>query len=111
MRRVLAVGAAALALTTFGAGTALAKNGDVIREGACSGGTDWKLKLSPEDGRIETEFEIDSNVNGQAWNTKLKQNGVLVAQKVKTTKPPSGSFEFRRVLDNQAGNDVIVGRA
>ena len=59
MRRILAGGAVALALATFGAGAAAAKDGDVIREGACSGGTDWKLKLSPENGRIETEFEVD----------------------------------------------------
>ena len=30
--------------------------GDVIRRGNCSGSSDWKLKLSPEDGRIEVEY-------------------------------------------------------
>ncbi len=37
--------------------------------------TDWKLKLSPENGRIEVEFEIDQNINGQIWNVRLKRNG------------------------------------
>jgi hypothetical protein len=111
MRTMLAAGVAALALATIGTGTAAAKDGDVIREGLCSGRSDWKLKLSEEDGRIETEFEVDSNVNGQRWNTLLRHNGVVVAQAVKVTKLPSGSFEFRRVLPNRAGNDQVVGRA
>jgi hypothetical protein len=33
----------------------LAKDGDVIRRGACSGRSDWKLKLSEDNGRIEVE--------------------------------------------------------
>ena len=44
---------------------ASANDADVIRRGACSGGSDWKLKLSPEDSRLEVEFEVDSNVNAQ----------------------------------------------
>ena len=36
---------------------ALAKDGDVIRIGACRGRSDWKLKLSEENGRIEVEYE------------------------------------------------------
>src|SRR5262245_8359718 len=46
--------------------TALAGQGDVIRDGSCSGRSDWKLKLSPQDGRIEVEFEVDQNVVGVA---------------------------------------------
>ena len=49
------IGAAMLSLP---AGVA-AKDGDVIREGNCTGRSDWKLKLSPENGRIEVEFEVD----------------------------------------------------
>jgi hypothetical protein len=111
MRSILAAGALVLATLTVAALPGAAKDGDVIKQGACSAGSTWKLKLSPENGKIETEFEVDQNVNGQSWNTKLKLNGALVAQKVKVTKPPSGSFEFRRVLPNGAGNDVVVGRA
>jgi hypothetical protein len=38
--------------------SALAGQGDVIRQGPCSGRSDWKLKLSPEGGRIEVEIEV-----------------------------------------------------
>ena len=32
---------------------------EVLRTGNCSGSADWKLKLKLDDGRIETEFEVD----------------------------------------------------
>lgn len=110
MRALLAGGVAAL-LVTFGATGAGAKDGDVIETGACSATSNWKLKLGDEDGGIEAELEVDTNVAGQAWTAKLKHNGVPAARSVKVTKPPSGSFELRRVLPNAAGGDVVVGKA
>ena len=64
-----------LALTVVGSAAAHANPADVIRRGNCSGSSDWKLKLSPEDGRIEVEFEVDSNVAGQTWQVRLTKNG------------------------------------
>jgi hypothetical protein len=111
MRALIAAAVAALTLVTFGANGAGAKDGDVIETGACSATSNWKLKLSDEDGGIETEFEVDTNIAGQTWKAKLKHNGVPAARSVKATKPPSGSFELRRVLPNAAGSDVVVGKA
>jgi hypothetical protein len=88
-----------------------AKDGDIIRTGNCSGNADWKLKLSPEDGRIEVEFEVDQNVNGQVWNVTLKRNGNVFFVGQRTTQAPSGSFELRRVTNNGAGPDSFVARA
>ena len=48
----------------------LAGNNDVIRQGACGGVSDWKLKLSPENGRIEVEYEVDQNRTGDAWRVR-----------------------------------------
>ena len=79
--------------------------------GNCSGATDWKLKLGPRDGRIEVEAEIDSNIAGQNWNVKLKRNGSVVFQGIRTTHGPSGSFEVRRVTTNGAGTDNFVLKA
>jgi hypothetical protein len=107
---VLILGAIGTALLSLPAGVA-AKDGDVIREGSCSGRSDWKLKLSPENGRIEVEFEVDSNVNGQTWNVRLKRDGNVFFTGQRTTQPPSGSFEVRRVISNSAGSDFVVGRA
>lgn len=42
-----------------------AKDGDVTRRGSCTARSDWKLKLSPENGRIEVEFEVDQTVEAR----------------------------------------------
>ena len=99
---------AALALSlTMTATPALAKDGDVIRRGSCSGTADWKLKASPEDGHIEVEAEVDSNHNGQVWRWRIVHNGSISARGRSTTHAPSGSFEVRRVLVNLQGTDRI----
>lgn len=101
----------ALVLTMAGATPALAKDGDVIRRGACSGASDWKLKLSPQDGGIEVEYEVDSNVVGQTWRVRLFQNGERIFAGLRTTKAPSGSFTVRVVASDTAGTDSFRGRA
>jgi hypothetical protein len=107
--RTLAGIGAALALTvTATAAPATANDGDVERRGSCSGATDWKLKASPEDGRIEVEGEIDSNRNGQTWRWRLVHNGTLSARGRATTQPPSGSFEVRRVVVDLQGTDKLT---
>ena len=99
------------ATTLIPAASAEAKDGDVIKRGNCSGTADWKLKASPENGRIEVEGEVDSNKVGQKWRWKIKHNGSLSASGTKTTVAPSGSFEVRRVLVNMPGGDRIVFKA
>jgi hypothetical protein len=88
---------------------AAAKEGDVIREGRCRGATTWKLKLSPENGRIEVEFEVDQNKVGRRWRVTLRRNGIRFAKGYGVTKPPSGSFELRRVVANGPGADRVIG--
>ena len=114
LRNVLTTSAAValIALAALSGPTAVfANDADVIREGNCSGASDWKLKLSPENGRIEVEFEVDQNRNGVTWNVRLKRNGNLFFAGQRTTQAPSGSFEVRRVTNNGAGSDVFVARA
>ncbi len=105
--------ATALTLGLAFAGTvpALANDADVIRRGPCSGSADWKLKASPENGRIEVEGEVDSNVNGQTWRWRILHNGAISARGTATTTAPSGSFEVRRLVVNAAGTDSIGWRA
>jgi hypothetical protein len=115
----LGIGRRAALITTIVASSLLvaaplgtaAKDGDVIRTGSCSAATDWKLKLSPENGRIEVEFEVDQNRVGRTWNVKLKRDGNVFWRGQRTTRAPSGSFEVRQVTSNGAGSDRIVGVA
>ena len=103
---VVATGAALLQ-----APAALAKDGDVRVAGRCSGPTTSKLKLSPEDGAIEVELEVDQNRNGVRWNVVLFRGGQRVAGRVGVTRGPSGSFEARFVTANRAGADSLTARA
>ena len=91
--------------------TASAKDGDILRRGDCTARSDWKLKLSPENGRIEVEFEVDQNRNGQKWNVRMKRNGSVFWRGARRTQPPSGSFEVRRLAGDGAGAERIVVRA
>jgi hypothetical protein len=86
-------------------------NGDVITRGSCSGRTDWKLKVKPDDGGLELEFEVDSNVNGQSWNVRIKQNGDRIFSGTRVTQGPSGSFELTRRPNDSVGTDRFVARA
>jgi hypothetical protein len=95
-----------LALLALGS-PALAKDGDVLVRGTCSGRSAVKLKLSEENGRIEAEVEVDQNRNGVAWRVVMTRDGVRVARATRVTRGPSGSFELRRVLANPAGADVV----
>ena len=108
IRRLAASGAIAALLVSGASLPAQAGDGDVIREGDCSGRADWKLKVSPEDGRLEVEAEIDSNRTGQRWTWRLRHNGTLSASGVRYTRGPSGSFEVRRLMVNLRGTDTIT---
>ena len=101
----------AMALAVVGTTPAMANPNDVIRRGSCSGSTDWKLKLSPDDSGIEVEFEVDSNVNGQRWQVRIKENGAGIFSGSRVTGPPSGSFEIRKVASDSAGTDNFRARA
>lgn len=90
---------------------AVANDADVKRSGTCTRNSSAKIKLSPENGRIETEFEVDQNRNGVTWRVTLRRNGNIVARTRATTHAPSGSFTVRRLLGNRAGRDTIAARA
>jgi hypothetical protein len=109
--RLLMALTAALLVTTFAVGPAGAKGGDIRKAGNCSGQTDWKLKLGPRGGVIETEFEVDSNHNGQVWAVTITDNGVTVFSGHRTTVAPSGSFSVERRIANRAGADNIRATA
>ena len=109
--RLLAAAALLVAAMTIASSPVAAKSGDVVKTGSCTGSADWKLKAGKDNGRIEVEFEVDSNHNGQVWRVKLIDNGVLRHRGRHTTMAPSGSFTVRRLIPNMAGPDDIVARA
>jgi hypothetical protein len=82
-----------------------------ITRGSCSAATGSKLKAKPRDGRIEVEFEVDSNVNGQRWTYRILHDGAVKASGARSTTAPSGSFSVERRLPNIAGMHTITATA
>ena len=107
------VGVLLAAAALAGASSAPASGGgaEVIKRGSCSASATWKLKAKEDGAFLEVEFEVDQNVVGKKWRVVIRQNGVKRFSDVRTTKAPSGSFEVRRMLDDKAGSDRIVGKA
>jgi hypothetical protein len=113
VNKLMRFGVAAVMAGSLAAGpAALANEDDVIRRGGCTGAASWKLKLSPENGRIEVEFEVDQNKVGRRWRVTLKKNGNRFFRGIRITTARSGSFEIRKVVGNAPGrNDLVVAKA
>ena len=93
-------------------GVAHASGGSgVVQRGTCTDGSEWKLKAKNDDGRIEVEWEVDSNQVGQTWSVRLRDNGTKFFAGHRTTKAPSGSFTVRDVVAGHAGDDTIRARS
>jgi hypothetical protein len=108
-----AVAVAAMTAPLMLAGPASAKGGGtaVRSSGSCSGGGVFELKAKHDDGRIEVEYEVDTNRAGQAWHVQLTDNGVAVFSGTATTVAPSGSFTVRRLVADRVGADTIRAAA
>ncbi|MFP5252367.1 MAG: hypothetical protein ACLGH4_01045 [Actinomycetes bacterium] len=90
------------------AGPAVAKDGDVFATGTCTGSSELKLKAGPEDGMIEVEAEVDSNVRRQVWSWALTQVGRSSRTDWATTTGASGSFEVEVLFPDEAGADTFT---
>ncbi|MEO5852890.1 MAG: hypothetical protein ABIQ15_10305 [Nocardioides sp.] len=92
---------------------AWADGGDdrVEKRGWCSQGAEWRIRASPEDGRIEIEGGIDSGRSGQRWKWRMFHNDTLSAMDTAWTGGVSGSFEVRRQVTDLAGTDRYSFRA
>jgi hypothetical protein len=106
---LLAAAVVALPATALGKGGGSGR--DVLKIGSCTASSTAKVKLSPENGRLEVELEVDQNRNGVRWNWTLKRAGAKLAAGSATIRPPSGSFHVRRVISNAPGADTIVATA
>jgi DUF4097 and DUF4098 domain-containing protein YvlB len=105
-----------IAALAIGATSADARHGGgndrrVQSAGSCSDNSTSKLSAKNDDGRIETEFEVDQNRAGVRWKVRVRQNGDLVAKTHKTTRGRSGSFSLERRLANHRGKDRIRATA
>jgi len=79
--------------------------------GNCTGNSTAKLKVKPDSGRLETEFEVDQNRNGVTWKATIRRNGHVAVRRNMTTRAPSGSWSLERRLTNGSGRDKVTARA
>jgi hypothetical protein len=98
----LVTGLSVLATTALAGGGKGGGGGGIVKRGKCSAVSHWKLKAKADDGRIETEFEVDQNRVGKRWRVTLFRNGSVVFRGIRTTTAPSGTFEVRRLLAGSA---------
>lgn len=101
--------ATALAIPALAVGSG--GNGEVRNAGNCDGSSTSKIKVKPDDGKLEVEFEVDQNKNGVKWNVKLKDNDDVVFTGTATTQAPSGSFSLEKRINDRAGTDRVAGIA
>jgi len=108
----LTVTAAAISGLSLMAPTADAKGHvtPTVRSGHC-GTVSWKLKAKPDDGRLEVEYQLDSNRAGQVWAVRITDNRHQVFAAKRTTKAPSGSFSVNIRPRNRVGHDHLVATA
>ena len=110
---MIVVLATALVAPALSQAPAIAKGGSpaVQARGACAGGGVWKLKAKHDNGRIQVEYEVDTNRVGQLWRVGLTDNTHRIFLGNKRTTAPSGSFTVRVLTANRAGTDVIRAHA
>lgn len=104
---------AALSTPLVLADSAQAKGGGggVQSRGACVGGGTFALKAKHDSGRIEVQYEVDTNRVGQVWSVRITDNGVLVYAGNNRTAAPSGSFSVSRLITDRVGTDSIRAQA
>ena len=111
MKRGMWISAAAAVAALALPAAAPANDQDIRRGGECTGGSTSKIKVKPDDGRLEVEFEVDQNKNNVKWRVKIKDNSNVVVRGKRRTKAPSGSFSFERRIANLPGTHTIRGVA
>jgi hypothetical protein len=110
--RIAALVLGALFLGLMVPGAALAGDPEVRKEGPCSGNSEWKLEVRLEDNNtFRVRWEADSEIAGQRWRLRLRQNGTLIASAIRTTNQDGEAQLNLRGVTNMAGPDTFAGRA
>ena len=115
-RRKRTIALTLAALVAMPAGLALARQGGrggggVLVAGSCGKGATSKLKVAPDSGRLDVEFEVDQNRNGVRWNVVITHERRIAVQGRRVTRAPSGSFSVDLRVADLAGADMVVARA
>ncbi len=113
MKRMLLAGVASLLVAGLWGGSAAVADDGVDRRGACSAGrSEWRLRVDPDDGRLEVRFKVNQHrPSNDVWNVTVTRNGTAIFQGQRVGRGADGEFEVRRTIADLRGADAIVGRA
>ncbi len=111
---VLLVAACALAVTAFPAAPAHARDdgdrAEVRERGVCGRGSEARLRLRSDDGRIRVDTEIRTSRTGVWRVTVLHERRIVVRARVAVTRA-SGGLRHRAAVPDYAGADQVSVRA
>lgn len=82
----------------------------LVRQSACGGGVKSKISASPENGRIELEYEVDNAQPGDTWKIVIRKNGAVILRTQKRVNA-AGNAEVRVLTPNGNGNERIKATA
>jgi hypothetical protein len=82
----------------------------VVKHGSCSGQATWKLHVSPENGRLQVEFEVHQATAGDRWRVRINENGAQLWSGTKVTQS-DGSFDVKHGAHDTSGPDKFVVKA
>jgi hypothetical protein len=99
VKRTIATAGAILA-GLMASATALASDDEIRHDGTCSGSSSSEIKVKPDDGRIEVEFEVDQNKYPRAQRLVLAR-----AQ----DRRPDGQGRDRRQGQEQGQRRALLG--
>jgi len=103
--------AALLGVILLLASPAHASGGGVVRRGACSGPSSWKLDVSYGDiGRLRVKLEIEGGAAGQDWHIFMSDNGIGIFSGTRTSST-GGYLEVRVRTADRSGSDAIKAAA
>lgn len=82
----------------------------ITRQSACGGGVKSKLSASPENGRIEVEYEVDNAQPGDDWRILIRRNGAIILRTQKRINA-AGDAKVRVLTRNGSGKERISATA
>jgi hypothetical protein len=78
----------------------------VVREGACTGPSHWRLRVVPDGGELRVRLAVRGGRAGQRWNIFMDHNGAgfFAGSRISGME---GAWVVRKRVRNLAGTDVI----
>jgi hypothetical protein len=112
IRPALRLGVAVLTAATMSVPSAASAGDDrVVRRGACTGPSDWKLDVRRDDGgRLRVKLEIEGGRSRQDWHVFLSDNGTNIFSGTRTSES-GGYLEVRVRTTDRSGDDTIKAAA